>query len=283
MDRVVHIRKRVERAWPTIKRWTAETLKQREDVELDQFGTGRLEGRIDKHQYLIDEEARRVDAVERGVSGTPSRYKAKRLRDRFVASSSLMGHAISRWVDDFKQIPIELLEDGCFRLGSQIGLKLLGMEDEKSVEDEKIVTTLTQAREDEEEYSPEWIAEMEKMMQAYDKKKTISRGFDRPSFVLDGFECPGPFATQEVQRAEGYCRGEENTNAEETGDDGVGGEHEGDANFCKVYNALYTKVFALLNHNSRIIYFCQETSLIWLLDLERHLGQPQVVLKSAMG
>ena len=166
MDRVVHIRKRVERAWPTIKGWTAETLKQREDAELDQFGTGRLEGRIDKHQYLTDEEARRVDAVERGVSGTPSRYKAKRLRDRFVASSSLMGHAISRWVDDFKQIPIELLEDGCFRLGSQIGLKLLEMEDEKPVEDEEIVTTLTQAREDEEEYSPEWIAEMENMMQA---------------------------------------------------------------------------------------------------------------------
>ena len=100
---------------------------------------------------------------------------------------------------------------------------------------------------------------------------------------MDGFECPDPFATQKEQRAEGCCREEENTNAEEIGDDGVGGEHEADANFCKVYNALYTEVFALLNHNSRIIYLCRETSLIRLVDLERHLGQPKVVWKSAMG
>ena len=91
---------------------------------------------------------------------------------------------------------VELLEDQCIRVGSQIGKKLLGLEEEREVHDEEIVTQLTQAREDEEEYSPEWIAEMEKMMAAYDKKKTITRGFDRPLFVLDGFDCPDPFATQ---------------------------------------------------------------------------------------
>ena len=78
------------------------------------------------------------------------------------------------------------------------------------------MATLTQAMEDEEEYSPKWIAEMEKMMHAYDKKKTITRGFDGPSFVLDGFECPDPFATQEPQRAEGSGHGEDNNNVEET-------------------------------------------------------------------
>ena len=65
------------RAWPTIKGWTAETLKQREEVELNQFGTGRLKDRIDKQKYLIDEEARRVEAVNRGGGGAPSRHIAK--------------------------------------------------------------------------------------------------------------------------------------------------------------------------------------------------------------
>ena len=126
-------------AWQTIKGWTAETLKQREEVELNQFGTGRLEDKIDKQKYLIDEEARRIEAVNRGGGGPHSRHRAKRIRDRFVASSVLIGHAISRWVDDFKQIHVELLDDQCFRVGSQIGMKLLGVEDEKTVEDEKIV------------------------------------------------------------------------------------------------------------------------------------------------
>ena len=75
------------------------------------------------------------------------------------------------------------MDDECLRVGSQIGKKLLGVEDDSVVEDEEIVTTLTQAKEDEEEYSPEWIAEMEKMMAAYDEKKTITRHFDsRPSY-----------------------------------------------------------------------------------------------------
>ena len=66
MDRVVHIRRRVIRAWPTMKGWTTETLKQREDAERDQFGTGRLENCVDKEKYLMDEEARRLQAVNRG-------------------------------------------------------------------------------------------------------------------------------------------------------------------------------------------------------------------------
>ena len=71
------------------------------------------------------------------------------------------------------------------------------------VQEEEIVTRLAQAREDEEQYSLEWIDEMEKMMAVYDKKKTIARGFDRPSLVLEGFECPHPFATQQTQRTDG--------------------------------------------------------------------------------
>ncbi|XP_042037393.1 uncharacterized protein LOC121783403 isoform X2 [Salvia splendens] len=98
-------------------------------------------------------------------------------------------------------IPVELLDEGCFRVGSQIGRKLLGIPEEEEVGVDEITTTLTQAREDEEEYSPEWIDEMEKMMAAYDKKKTITTSFKRPSFVLDGFECPDPFGTQQTQEA----------------------------------------------------------------------------------
>ena len=202
MDRVVHIRRRVDRAWPTIKGWTTETLKQREDAERDQFGTGRLEGPIDKQKYLLDAEARRVEALARGAGAAPSRHRAKRIRDKFVSSSVLLGHAISTWVDDFRMIPVELLEDECVRVGSQIGKKLLGLE-EDVVEEADIVSRLTQAREDEEEYSQEWIQEMEKMMAAYDKKKTIIRSFDRPSFMLDGLECPDPFATQPTTETEG--------------------------------------------------------------------------------
>ena len=181
-----------------MKGWTTETLKQREDAERDQFGTGRLEDRVDKEKYLMDEEARRLQAVNRGDGAAPSTNRAKRIRDKFIASSVLMGHAITTWVEDFKMIPVELLEDQGIRVGSQIGKKLLGLEDEIVVQDEEIVTQLTQARQDEEEYSPEWIEEMEKMMSAYDKKKEIARGFDRPSFVLEGFECPDPFASQQT-------------------------------------------------------------------------------------
>ena len=41
---------------------------------------------------------------------------------------------------------VELLEDQCIRVGSQIGKKLLGLEEEREVHDEEIVTQLTQAR-----------------------------------------------------------------------------------------------------------------------------------------
>ena len=66
LDRVVHIRRWVGRAWPTIKGWTTETLKQREEAERDQFGTGRLENRVDKEKYLVEEKARRLEDVNRG-------------------------------------------------------------------------------------------------------------------------------------------------------------------------------------------------------------------------
>ena len=79
MDRVVHIRRRVSRSWPTIKGWTTETLKKREDVERHQFGTGRLEERVDKEKYLMDEEARRMEAVNRGDGAAPSMNRAKRI------------------------------------------------------------------------------------------------------------------------------------------------------------------------------------------------------------
>ena len=53
--------------------------------------------------------------------------------------------------------------------------------------------TLTQAKEDGEEYTPQWIAEIEKMMQPSDKKK-IDKDFERSLFILGGFE-PGAFGT----------------------------------------------------------------------------------------
>ena len=175
----------------------------------------------------MDEEARRLQAVNRGDGAAPSTNRAKRIRDKFIASSVLMGHAITTWVEDFTMIPVELLEDQGIRVGSQIGKKLLGLEDEIVVQDEEIVTQLTQARQDEEEYSPEWIEEMEKMMSAYDKKKEIARGFDRPSFVLEGFECPDPFASQQTQPTD-MAGGSGTTNNDDTAqDDPVGAADQG--------------------------------------------------------
>lgn len=254
MDRVVYIRRRVIRAWPTIKGWTADTLKEREEAERDQFGTGRLDVPIDKQQYLTDEETRRLESLNRGDGRAPSTHRAKRIRDRFVASSAFMARAVSTWLDDLKMIPVELLEDDCVRVGSQIGKKLLGIEEDTVVEDDEIVTRLTQARQDEEEYSPEWIAEMEKMMEAYDKKKTMARSFDRPSFALDGFECPDLFATQEPRRAEGSGSGEVNNTVEETGQDARVDDQAvnipmpepiGEAILFQCYNALYREFVTL--------------------------------------
>ena len=92
-----------------------------EDAERDQFGTGRLEGPVDKEKYLVDEEARRLEALNRGGGAGPSTNRAKRIRDKFIKSSTLLGYAISTLVDDFNMIPIELMEDDCVRVGSQIG------------------------------------------------------------------------------------------------------------------------------------------------------------------
>ncbi|XP_042049708.1 uncharacterized protein LOC121795270 isoform X2 [Salvia splendens] len=209
VDRVVDIRRRVIRAWPTIKGWTLESLKQREDLERDQFGTGRLESRLDKDRWLAEHDITRRTGVAGGDSSTTSTHRAKRLRDKFIASSSVLANAISIWLDDYKSIPEELLEDDCFRVGSQIGRKLLGITEQELQGDDEITTRLTQARLDEEEYSQDWIDEMEKMMAAYDKKKSIATGFTRPSFVLDGFDCPDPFATQPSPRA-----GQSSRNAE---------------------------------------------------------------------
>lgn len=113
------------------------------------------------------------------------------------------------------QIPIELLEDECIRVGSQRGKKLLGVEEDKPVEDEEIETRLTQAREDEEEFSPEWIEELEQLMKVYDKKKTITKRFDIPSFALDGFDCSEPFGTPVTQMGEGSGGGHNNNHAAE--------------------------------------------------------------------
>ena len=97
---------------------------------------------------------------------------------------------------------------------------------------------------------------------------------------MDGFECPDPFATQDTQRAEGSGRGEDNTNVEETGLDGIGDDQQGDAKFCKLYNAKNTEVFALINRYVLIIYLNQETGINRLVDLEQQLGQPSVVWQS---
>ncbi|XP_042014818.1 uncharacterized protein LOC121762870 [Salvia splendens] len=196
VDRVVHCRRRVIHSWPTIKGWTSEDLKQRDDVEHGQYGTGRLEARIDKEKWLEEKEVRKLEMSIRGEPAVPGGVGAYSFRKQFAASSTQMARAISAWLDDYNRIPEDLLDDVCFRAGSQIGKKLLGMEDQDAVADEEIVTRLTQARDDEEEFSPEWIVELETMMAAYDKKKTINKSTTRPSFVLDGFNCPDPFATQ---------------------------------------------------------------------------------------
>ena len=114
----------------------------------------------------------------------PSRNREKHIRDEWIARVSQLAAAVEGWVDDFKKIPIKLMEESCFRLGTQMGKKQLGLADELVPTDEVIVETLTQAKEDEEEFNPEWIAAIERMMQAYDKKLKIEDDFERPSFEL---------------------------------------------------------------------------------------------------
>ena len=64
------------------------------------------------------------------------------------------------------------------------------------------------------------------MTTAYEKKKKIARGFDRPSFVLEGFECPDPFATQQTQRTDCVGGSGINTN-DDTPQDEPFGDHHG--------------------------------------------------------
>ena len=101
MDRVVHCSRRVTRTWPTTKGWTYEELKQREEAEGEKFGRGRLEDRIDKERCIQEEEQRRLEGLNRRQGGGPSVNRAKRIRDRFIASSKKLAEAVVTWVDDF--------------------------------------------------------------------------------------------------------------------------------------------------------------------------------------
>ena len=98
-----------------------------------------------------------------------------------------------------------------------MGKKLLRLADESVPTDEVIVETLTQPKEDEEEFNPEWIAE--RMMQAYDKKLKIEDDFERPSFELvpesGGNEHMDGYKSDEIRNG----GGDERAEGQQDGDD----------------------------------------------------------------
>ncbi|KAG6397683.1 hypothetical protein SASPL_143853 [Salvia splendens] len=75
----------VSHAWPTIKGWRSEALKQRQEAELNQFGSGRLEDKIDKEKYREKEEMRRVQGLNIAVDIYTTKPNVKNF-DYFVRS-----------------------------------------------------------------------------------------------------------------------------------------------------------------------------------------------------
>lgn len=175
VDRIVHCRRTVIRAWPTIKGWTTKKLQERQALELktNMFGIGSLENPLNKDEYLQGEECRKQQRDAKLQHGECSRKESSKLEDEWSAACARIADSIEDWIRRLKQLPADVMEEDRFKLAIKIGKKLLGVIEQNVSEDVDIGATLTQAKDQEEEYSTQWIADMEKMMQAYDVVQTI--------------------------------------------------------------------------------------------------------------
>ena len=193
MDRVVHLKRTVERQYPTWMGWTDVLLKKRQEEELKagKFGMGfpvppfevPLHITNEPHQDNVGKVSKIQKKQKHNGEGMSQSPEAKFVND-VMNASKILTDATTSLINLLKQAPNEIRRKDCFKIICDVARKATGNDNPGLDAIVDPISSLSQSMPEENYINNDWNDALESLQKATQERELLHDRNEFPSFSL---------------------------------------------------------------------------------------------------
>lgn len=188
VDRLVHYKRHVDRAFPLMKGWTSDALRVRQRSEVDNigFGCGYVDNRfaMKMHSDNMVHDKGMVDLTAGEGTSNHTYMDAKAYTDNLILTAKKLADSMSCLVNLIIDAPLNIRQNESFSHVVQSTTALIGIKCPIETVQNETVEGCTQKLFNVDWGTPEWQDSIFKMMEVFEEKQQLEQRLGDPSFSL---------------------------------------------------------------------------------------------------